>query len=362
MDIPNVFKGDYRRLLIPPLILILISLYFIPQIKMGVDFQGGTLVTLTLKGPANADTLKGDLAGEGLDTDVKVFQTTTGYKAEIEVPQSQKLVEADALKSDFNARLPEVSSLEVRALQNGSQMNEYIAKRAELVNVSDRMFAIAGMSRSQFNISGAIEEQKAFTSAYAKVYSDYQTSISIPIEKHIQYDSISVQTVSPLLSTQFISKAVGVVVLSALLSTAFVFLFFRTFVPSLAVLTGALSDVLIAMGAMGLFGIPFTLPSFAALLMLIGFSLDTDILLAMRLLKRKGDSRELAFGAMKTGLTMSATAMVAFGALFLLAMLTRIPTYYEISAVALAGLVGDTFATWGIDAVMLLWHVERVKA
>ena len=79
----------------------------------------------------------------------------------------------------------------------------------------------------------------------------------------------------------------------------------------------------------------------------------------MRMLKRRGDPREKAHHAMKTGLTMSATAMIAFGGLFLLALLTHIPTYYQISAVALAGLVGDVFATWGINAVLLLWHVER---
>ncbi len=362
MDIPNVFKGDYRRLIILPLLLILASLYFIPQIKMGVDFQGGTLVTLDLKSAVDANTLKADLASEGLEADVKVFQTTSGYKAEIEVPQSPKLVEADRLKSDFNSRLSEVSFLEVQSLQNLSQANEYAAKKLELQNVTDTMLALAGMSRSDFNITSAIDEQDAFTAAYNKVYADYQSSISVPIENHVAYESISVQTVSPLLSTQFISKAFGVVLGSALLSIVFVFLFFRDAFPAAAVLCGALSDVLIAMGAMGLFGIPFTLPSFAALLMLIGFSLDTDVLLTMRILRRKGDPRELAFGAMKTGLTMSMTAMVAFLALFILSLLTHIPTYYEISAVALAGLVGDTFATWGINAVLLLWHVEKIHS
>jgi len=362
MDFPNIFKGNYKLLAIPPLILILISLYFIPQIKMGVDFQGGTLVTLSLKGAADAEKLKADLASEGLKAGVEVYQTTTGYKAEIEVPQSTKLVEAEQLKSDFNSKLPKVSSLEILALQNSSETNNYLVKRAELEAISDKIFALAGISRSQFNITGVIEEQKAFSTAYLKVYSDYQSSISLPIEKHIAYDSISVQTVSPLLSSQFISKAINVVIFSAVLSVLFVFFFFRTFVPSLAVLTGALSDVLIALGAMGIFGIPFTLPSFAALLMLIGFSLDTDILLTMRMLRRKGDPREKAHWAMKTGLTMSVTAIVAFSALFILAILTHIPTYLEISAVALAGLVGDIFATWGINAVLLLWYVERVNA
>jgi preprotein translocase subunit SecF len=79
----------------------------------------------------------------------------------------------------------------------------------------------------------------------------------------------------------------------------------------------------------------------------------------MRVLKRKGDLREKAYDAMKTGLTMSIMAIVAFATLFILAYLTHIRTYYEISAVALAGLVGDMFATWGINGVMILWYSER---
>ena len=136
-------------------------------------------------------------------------------------------------------------------------------------------------------------------------------------------------------------------------------LFFRVVVPSAAVIIGATCDIIIALGAMGLFGIPLTLPSFAALLMLVGYSLDTDILLTMRMLKRRGDPRDKAHDAMKTGLTMSLTAIIAFATLFALAYFTHIRTYYEISAVALAGLVGDMIATWGINAVMLLWYVEK---
>ena len=144
--------------------------------------------------------------------------------------------------------------------------------------------------------------------------------------------------------------------MSAVLSVILVFAFFKSVPPSIAVLTGALADIIIALGAMGLFQIPLTLPSFAALMMLIGYSLDTDILLTTRILKRKGNPRENAFDAMKTGLTMSGTGMIAFGALFILSLMTHIPTYFEISAVALAGLVGDMFATWGINAVMILHY------
>ena len=359
MELPNIYKGDYRLLAIAPLLMIVISLIFIPSIEAGVDFRGGTLISLSLKENVDATTLQTQLQDEGLDAKVQVFQTAVGYKAEIEVPQSTDLVKAEDVKSEFNVLFPEVSNLEVRVYQNESYREEYNSKKAQLDNVSDQMFALAKTDRSKLNITGLNDLQKRFSESYSKIYSLYQESISGPITKYVDYTSISVQTVSPVLSTHFIEKAVNVILLSAILSVILVFLFFRTFVPSIAVLTGAVADVTIALGAMGLFGIPLTLQSFAALLMLIGFSLDTDILLTTRMLKRKGDMRDNAYEAMKTGMTMSIMAIVAFGTLFALSVMTHISTYYEISAVALAGLVGDIFATWGINAVIVLHYVEK---
>jgi preprotein translocase subunit SecF len=360
--LPNIYKGNYKLLALAPLALILLSLVFIPSIKLGVDFQGGTVITLTLQQPVDAQALQAQLQGDGIPATVRAFKTTVGYQAEIEVPQSPDLIKADSLRDQFDDLLPEVQQLEVQSYQNSTNTSEYQASKAELDGLADSMFALAGMQRSQLNISGTNDLQKSFTAAYNSVYSSYQKSISVPINKHIQYDSISVQTVSPALSTHFISTATNVVVLAVLLSLVLVFMFFRNIAPSIAVLMGALSDVVIAMGGMGILGVPLTLASFAALIMLVGFSLDTDILLTTRLLKRKGDPRENAFDAMKTGMTMSVMAIIAFLALFILSAYTHIPTYYEISAVALAGLVGDIFATWGINGVMMLHHVESRRS
>jgi preprotein translocase subunit SecF len=357
--LPNIYNGEYRLLAAVPLLMIVVSLYFIPSIKLGVDFQGGTVITLSLKDNVSAENLQEMLGSDGLDATVRVFQTAVGLRAEIEVPQSPDLVRADDLKSKFNTLLPEVVRLEVTSLQNNSNNDEYRNKKAELENISDQLFALAGKNRMQMNITSTNELQKKFGETYSEVYSNYQKTISRSIDKYVMYDSISVQTVSPALSTHFIEVATNVVIIAVVLSFILVFFFFRSIIPSIAVLTGALSDILIALGAMGLLGIPLSLASFAALLMLIGFSLDTDILLTTRMLKRKGDPRENAYDAMKTGLTMSIMAIIAFSALFLLASVTHIPIYYEISAVALAGLVGDTFATWGINGVIILHYVEK---
>jgi preprotein translocase subunit SecF len=359
MEFPNIFKGEYKLLAVLPLLMVMVSLYFIPQIKMGVDFTGGTLISLTLDKSIDAEQLETQLTAEGLKADVRVFDTAVGYKAEIEFPQSTMLIEAEKLKANFSGMLFEVSQLETLAETNSSYVIKYNTERTKINEKADAMFKLANMSKKASGYSSVNELSREITEAYKIAYSNYEKGVSGPIKRYINYNSMSIQIVSPVLSTHFLETATQVVIFAAALSIAFVFLFFRVFVPSVAVLSGALCDVIIAMGAMGLFGIPLTLPSFAALLMLIGFSLDTDILLTMRMLRRKGDSREKAHGAMKTGLTMSITAIIAFSVLFILATLTHIPTYYEISAVALAGLFGDMFATWGINAVLLLWHVER---
>jgi len=356
--IGNIYKGNYKLLIIPPLILIIASLYFIPQIHLGVDFKGGTLITLTLNENIDKDQLKAELAKENIKANIRVFQTTLGYKAEVEVEQSESLLKADELKASFNSMIALVEKLEVNSTNNSNALPQYLEKRKDINAITNQLFALAKIDKKAEEIGNLNDLRKDMESAYNKVYTNYRDLISKPIEKSVKYTSISIQSVSPALSTRFIEKATYVVLLSALLSVIFVFLFFRKLVPGAAVLIGAVSDVTIALGAMGAFGIPLTLPSFAALMMLVGFSLDTDILLTKRMLDRPGNSREKAFDALKTGATMSFAAIIAFSVLFVIANATRISTYFDISAVALAGLVGDLLATWGINAVLLLWYVE----
>ena len=354
----NIYEGNYNRLIIFPLILLAVAVYFIPQIKLGVDFTGGTLITLDLKTPVNAEELKASLASEGIPGEVKTYNTSFGERAEIEFSQNPDLVRADKLRDQFAVVLDNVSFLEVQANVNASVMPEYLNERKLLNNISNSLFELAGKSTRAESIDNLNTLKSEGTGAYRAVYDNYKNSISKSIDKYVEYSSLGIQTVSPALSAHFIDNAIRVAVYSIILTIIFVFIFFRSVVPSAAVVIGALCDIIIALGAMGLFGIPFTLASFAALLMILGFSLDTDILLTMRLLKRQGDARVNAFDALKTGMMMSITAIFSFTILFIIGSYTRISIYSDISAVALAGLVGDLFATWGINAVILLNHKE----
>ena len=364
-EIPNPYRGNYKLLIAIPILLVLVSICFIPQIKEGVDFKGGTLITMQANRSADTDKLTSALSAKGfIVSSAKSMPNTKGYEIEVEIERDDNLTRAEDLKSTFFSQVDEVSRLEADAASSNSSDTDSISKyndaKASLDTVANGVFAIAGMPQNAQNSNGTDALSTEVNAAYRQILDSNSAKLSAILSQEVNYDSASFNEVSASLSAKFLSQAVNVVLYSTVLVCIAVFLIFRTIAPSIAVLTGALSDVLIAMGAMGLFGIPLTLASFAALLMLVGFSLDTDVLLTMRVIKRReGTARERAYDAMKTGMTMSMALLLSFICLFVLAAVTHIDTYYEISAVAIAGLAGDVVATWLFNAVIVLYYLER---
>ncbi|VVC00657.1 Protein-export membrane protein SecF [uncultured archaeon] len=370
MEMPNIYKGNYKLLILIPLFLVAASLalIFIPgspyAIQKGVDFKGGTLVTMQTSAGVNEEQLKSALVAQGFPvSSVKSLSNPKGYEVEVEVERDENLTRAEDLKTSFYAKIDEVSRLEADAAasnQSADSLAKYAEGRKSVDSDANALFAIAGLPQnaSSYASTNALKNEAGLV--YRKILNDNSERLSAALAGLVHYESASFNEVSASLSAKFLDKALMVVIYSTIIVSIVVFIIFRTVVPSIAVLTGAACDVIIAMGAMGLFGIPLTLASFAALLMLVGFSLDTDVLLTMRVIKRKeGTPRERAYDAMKTGMTMSMALLLSFVCLFILASVTHINTYYEISAVAIAGLVGDVIATWMFNAVIVLWYLEH---
>jgi preprotein translocase subunit SecF len=172
---------------------------------------------------------------------------------------------------------------------------------------------------------------------------------------------ISYRSVGPILSKQSLNQVYYALAFAFIFMSITVFIIFRNFVPSMAVILAALSDIIIAIGGMSLLGIPLSLASVAGLLMLIGYSVDTDILLTTRVLKRReGTVTERALDAMKTGLTMAAAAIGSMAALYLVVVLF-IPyanVLADIAAVLIIGLLADVLATWLMNLGILRWYME----
>ena len=155
------------------------------------------------------------------------------------------------------------------------------------------------------------------------------------------------------------SQAVLALIFSFIGMSIVVFLSFRTFVPSGAVVLSAFADIVMTAAAMNIVGIPLSLGTLAALLMLIGYSVDSDILLTNRVLKRQGKLNDKLAGAFHTGIIMTTTTFAAISAMFLVSWFGAVQIIYEISAVLLIGLLFDVMNTWLTNVGILKWYVLK---
>ncbi|MFB6145772.1 MAG: protein translocase subunit SecF [Candidatus Nanohaloarchaea archaeon] len=170
----------------------------------------------------------------------------------------------------------------------------------------------------------------------------------------------SIRSISAAVSGQFFQQAVLAFVMAFTIMSLTIFIAFRDAVPSGAVIAAALGDITFALAGMSLLGIPLTLGSLAALLMLIGYSVDTDILLSTRVLKRsRKPLKKRVWGSVKTGVTMSSGGIAGFTILYIVSMMIVGPSdLSDIAAVMVMGLLADMPFTWFGNAVVLKKYVN----
>ena len=131
---------------------------------------------------------------------------------------------------------------------------------------------------------------------------------------------------------------------------------FRTFVPSLAVIASAFSDIMIPLALMRLFDIELTLGTVAALLMLIGYSVDSDLLLNNHILRRHGDFYTSTFRAMRTGVTMTVTSISAMVVMTVVSYLLGIPLLPDVGLILVFGLLADLMNTYLLNVSLLRYY------
>ncbi|WEL21934.1 Preprotein translocase subunit SecF [Halorhabdus sp. BNX81] len=134
------------------------------------------------------------------------------------------------------------------------------------------------------------------------------------------------------------------------------FALFRTFVPSIAIVISAFSDLVIPLAVLSLFQVKLSLGTVAGLLMLIGYSVDSDILLNNHILRRRGEFYESTYAAMQTGVTMTLTSIVAMAVMAIMATLFGIQIMAQIGIVLVLGLSVDLMNTYMLNLSLLRWY------
>lgn len=179
----------------------------------------------------------------------------------------------------------------------------------------------------------------------------------------VKYNDLQSYNASPVTKGYFFFQAQRAVIIAFIIISIVVFVAFRNTVPSIAVILAAVLDIVFAASMMILLGIELSFATIAALLILIGYSVDTDVLLTTKVIRRKkGKIKERMYSAMATGATMTVTGIVAFIVLYLVSTSPFLPSSFLLSQIALVilfGLIADLLSTWFQNAIILKMYLER---
>ena len=176
------------------------------------------------------------------------------------------------------------------------------------------------------------------------------------IAEEAGYEVESVQARSAAFGADAQGQAIAGMLVAFLGMSVLVALMFRTFVPSIAVVLSAFSDIIVPVALMNLLGIELTLGAVAALLMIIGYSVDSDILLNNHILRRRGGFYESAFRAMRTGVSMTLTSISAMVTMFIVSWYFGIDLLPDVALILIFGLTTDLVNTYMLNMSLLRWY------
>ena len=172
----------------------------------------------------------------------------------------------------------------------------------------------------------------------------------------IDEESITIESTGSALGNSFFTQIIRALILAFIFMGVVVFIYFRSFVPSTAVILSALSDIVVTLAIVNILGIKISTAGIAAFLMLIGYSIDTDIMLTTRVIKRKGPLEDAIVSSFKTGMTMTLTTIAAVTVALIF---TDSEVIRQIMTILLIGLVIDILNTWVQNSGLLIWYVQR---
>jgi preprotein translocase subunit SecF len=188
-------------------------------------------------------------------------------------------------------------------------------------------------------------------------FEDFKSSVEKHLEQELKEGEYTAEIIGSSLGDSFFKETVRAMLFAFLFMGIVVFLYFRTFIPSIAVILAAMSDIIVTLAIIDIMGMRIGTAGIAAFLMLIGYSVDTDILLSTKLLKGKeGSVFDRTIVALKTGLTMTLTTIAAVSVALILSQSEVIS---QIMTILLIGLIVDLINTWIQNVGILRLYLEK---
>ncbi len=349
----DFYKNDFKKMMIIPTILmfVLIAYIFIlpmvlpsmfSGIKPGVDLTGGNVLIFRSEKAITEAQLISALAEFNLpELKPSIIASPTGYGAWVQYGKDPKVSAVELLLSKANT-----------ALETSDK---------DSIDISNQALTELGQPTQPF------ENAKTALLAAQQALADYKEAFSKKLQetltqklglgKDVEFQK---REISATLGSASFSSLIFISILGVIMIMLVVFVAFRQLIPSAAIIQAMIFDVIAGLAGMVFLQIPLSLTTLPALLMLIGYSVDTDIMLTSRMLKGKdGTPGERATSSMKTGLTMTGTTLGALIAMIIVSYFNQIEVIYQIAVILFFGLIGDAISTWFMNAPILLWWIEK---
>lgn len=332
-------------MLVPAILLIpmLFLIFVVPGISPGIDLTGGNVIIVRSQQELTESGILSALEGFDLpELRISTITSPTGYGAWIQYSKNPLISNAEEVIAQAEANLE----------------NE-----TESIGLSKQVISsLGGEDKEYDNAKLALLDAQDILASYKEGFStSLQTALTDELGLGVDVE-FQKREISPTLGEASLQGIINISIIGFILIIIVIFIAFRQVVPSAAIIQAMIFDVVAGLAGMALLNIPLSLTTLPALLMLVGYSVDTDIMLTSRMLKeRSGTPGERATTSMKTGLTMTGTTLAALVAMILISYFYQIEVIYHISAILFFGLIGDVIATWLMNAPILLWFVEKKK-
>jgi len=237
---------------------------------------------------------------------------------------------------------------------NIQELNQHISQSTE-------DFAVRELSDFRTGKQEAIIIESPITDTSSEEYSSLIDSLETFLDYElIGGENFDVVSTGSALGDSFYKQLRFALILAFVFMALIVFFIFRTIAPSTAVILSAFADIMMTLAFVNFLGIKISSAGIMAFLMLIGYSVDTDIMLTTRLLKRQEMVNHKLVNAFKTGITMTLTSIIAITIALIITKSFSV-VLGQIFTILIIGLSFDILNTWITNASILKWYVEGKK-
>jgi len=173
----------------------------------------------------------------------------------------------------------------------------------------------------------------------------------------IVVNSFTSESIGSFLGNFFFEQVVYILSVGFILMSIVIFIIYRNPITSFGIVFASLANIITTLAITSLIGIKISFAGFAALLMLIAYTVDTNIVLTNKVLKSTPENFKIQYKkALSTGLVLISTITLT---MLIVLILSPSKLLVNISQILVIGFIFDLPYTWIFNSTILEMWINR---